>query len=270
MRKAPLHLVGMRHRESENNAAYKLAHEKRDNKFLRRLEAVNRPDALDRSTRRGIAAVDAARQWLAGCFIPKYGPFDAYFTSDMIRAQETAGTLFPDADWHISSNLHERDWGAFFRKAPEHWGTNQRSFDRRQQDPFHWRPKRGVTLAEGLPSTREFLREELAPHEGESAFFASHGERLWKVRYLNEGMTPMEFREAHFSKREEDAIHNCTIHHYSRLDPHTEKVEDTLCWMRVIHPDRSYESEWRKIGRKTYKGVDLLKEAEKYERVFDF
>ena len=97
----------MRHGQSEGNVAYsKSVHgdsSMYSGKFL------DRHSSLWRLTDRGRGEAVEAGAWLR----ERCAPFDAFYTSEFLRAMETAALLDMDgAQWHTETNCRERDWGA--------------------------------------------------------------------------------------------------------------------------------------------------------------
>ena len=264
----PNDVVIGRHMESEANFAFRQA-EEGNSEFYKRLG--NRPDALHRGTRRGVEPIKLTSTWIKE-HILQGGSFDAHFTSDFVRARETAALLdLPQARWELSSFLCERDWGDLVREPPtaERLRFYKETFERQANDPLHWRPEGGHTLAEGAQRIYLFIIERLRSYAGKRVYISSHGDIAWVFRYVFEWLTPEQLRALYFCAG--NKINNGTLLHYTRRNPHKEgEIAEHLGWMRMVTPWISKEpTEWREIGRKLWTNEELLASVEDTPRLLD-
>ena len=94
-----------------------------------------------------------------------------------------------------------------------------------------------------------------------SAIAVAHGNLLWAIRIVLEGLTYDIYRSLDNPERPLDKIHNCQVLQYTRTNPKDlTDVANNFAWMRSICPwntDLS-DNEWRVIKRPKYTNSDLL------------
>jgi len=101
-----------------------------------------------RLTDLGIAQAQAAGEFIRKQVSPT---FSRYYTSEYLRARETAAHLrLPEARWVQDILLRERSWGRADFVMPESQRYERFSAElaARREDPCYWRPPEGESLAE--------------------------------------------------------------------------------------------------------------------------
>ena len=106
----PIDLVLVRHGQSEGNLAKRRSEAGDHSAFTK--EFRRRHSASFRLTIKGREQAQQAGEFLRKEFTGEGIAFDRYYTSDYLRAMETAGGLeLPNASWYRDFYLTERDWG---------------------------------------------------------------------------------------------------------------------------------------------------------------
>lgn len=260
----PIDLVLVRHGRSEGNAAKRLS-EAGDHSAIRKLEGRHTSSfRLDNEGR--------AQARLAGDYIRnKLGVFDRQYTSEYIRAMETAALLGLDhVKWFCDFYISERDWGDM-DVLPE--DERQEKFGKalkmRDVEPFFWRPPNGESFAQLCLRVDRLLNTLARECSDKRVIIVCHGEVMWAFRIRLERMSQVRFRKLHLSKRSEDRIHNCQIIHYTRRNPFDSLLRPYYSHSRVIRPSEQpvVEFHWQDIIRPTYTSEDLLQVVEGVERM---
>lgn len=274
----PLDLILVRHGQSEGNLAKRLS-EAGDNSVFQ-TDFVNRHSSEFRLSHKGRTQARKAGDFLKALFHAIEGPCrkwdsdDAYFVSEYVRAKETAGLLdIPAAQWFCDINLVERDWGEMDIISEEdrkkHFSA---SLQRREREPFFWRPPGGesfLDLCDRLRSVLDRLHRECSDKR---VLIVCHGEVMRAFQVLIERLSQEEFRRLYFSKHSKDRIHNCQVIHYTRRKTvHTKgiAISTHLSSVRSYRPaDDSFNSSywgevyWREINRVRYSNAELLSQVE--------
>lgn len=232
----PLNILFVRHGESEGNIAARYE----DAGVPDLQEKISRKTGYDyRLTKTGIGQAEAAGRWIKKNISQK---FDRYFTSDLLRARETASLLgIENAEWTLDTDLREQHlpprsitWmdTSLFRS----WGIN--------------------SFIDTLLRTCGGLSVVVVCH---ATIIRSFMIRLEQLRYKN----------FHDVERNPDlTVKNCEIVWYSRRDPSTQAVVPTLSWKTMIVPYEVFLSApsalvWKKIVIPTFSNTDLMKSVEK-------
>lgn len=256
----PLDLVLVRHGESEGNLVKKRARKGDTTGFTP--EFRDRHSSQFRLTDRGIAQAKAAGVWLKA---NGFGRFDRYYTSEYLRAMETAGhldlDLLPGKRWYADFFLRERDYGRFdvmpYDEREEKFGEYFRAADR---DGFFWEPPGGESMADVALRLGRLLDTLHRECSDKRVIVVCHGETMWALRVRLERMSQERFGVLHASRDAHDRIHNCQVLHYTRRDPGTGDLLGRYDWMRSVCPwDETRSSNaWTRIVRPTYANEDLL------------
>lgn len=264
----PLDLVLIRHGQSEGNAAKRLS-EKGDDTGYAALK--DRHTRSYRLSQKGREQAKQAGEWLKHEFYDSGKGFDRYFTSEYVRAMETAALLgLLNASWYRNFYLTERDWGDLELltevERHERFGDAMRM---RKIEPFFWRPPNGESFAELCLRLDRVLQTLHREHSNMRVLLVCHGEVMRAFRVLIERMSQQTFKEQYLSKDVEHRVHNCEIMHYTRKDPETGEIATHADWMRRIRPAESpmWDTGWRKIERPKYTNEDLLKVVESHEQM---
>ena len=255
----PLNLVLVRHGESEGNIA--VARSKKGDHSAYTQAFRERHSSQWRLSEKGLLQADSTGRWIRD----NLGfPFDRFYTSEYLRAMETASYLeLPDASWFPHFFLRERNWGALDSITVEERETRYKeSMLERAIDPFYWTPINGESLAECCLRTDRIIQTLHRECEGKNVIIVCHGEVMWSFRVLLERMTHEKFHRLDSSKDPKHRIHNCQILHYTRLNP-TKKggtISPHLDWMRSVCPwDMAFSSNrWQRITRPRFTNGELL------------
>lgn len=262
----PIDLVLVRHGQSEGNIANKRSvkgdHSAFTPDFLKRHSASWRLSDL------GIEQAKAAGEWIKKNIGEE---FDRYYTSEYIRALETAGHLaLPNARWYRELYLRERDWGDLdVLPNNERVERFAESLARRESSSLLWTPSNGQSLVDKARDIDRVLDTMHRECSKMRVIMVCHGESMWTFRLRLERMTMQRFEELDRSDNPSDHIHNCQIIHYTRRHPETGEIVPHLNWLRSICPWNLEKSRntWEPIIRTKWTNEDLLAVAAKVPRL---
>ncbi|MFZ1987541.1 MAG: histidine phosphatase family protein [Minisyncoccia bacterium] len=256
----PIDLVLVRHGQSEGNAAKRLSEAGDHSAFTDAFRG--RHTASYRLTEKGREQAAKTGAFVLSEFLKNGVGFDRYIVSEYIRAMETAALLdLPNALWFTDSYLTERDWGDLDgcpeNEREEKFGAALR---RQETEPFFWRPPNGesfLQLSQRVDRVLDTLHRECSEKR---VLIVCHGEVMRAFRVRLERMSQERFKEAVFSNKSEDRIHNLEILHYSRKNPESGMDAEYMGWLRRIRPtdDPIWDSGWQKIIRPRYSNEALL------------
>lgn len=258
----PVDLLLVRHGQSEGNEAREQSKHGDESAYTPEFRArLNREWRL---TAVGVSQARAAGRWIRETVEAPYG---GCYTSEYIRARETAGHLgLSGASWVQEILLRERSWGRadFVMPESERWRQFAGELAARRQDPCYWRPPEGESLADVYVRIRLVLDKvrECAP-DG-TCILVTHEDVMWAARLLLEGLTQEECRALLLSDDPCGKIHNAQVLHYSRLNPDTDRCSDSFEWVRSVcpwDPTRS-TNEWRRIQPRSFSNEELLATVE--------
>jgi NAD+ kinase len=196
--------------------------------------------------------------------------FDRYYVSGYARAVETAALLdLPDAVWFQDLYLRERDLGLFEIMPEEDKQTKYpEAYRQYKLDPFYWTPPNGESIAQLCLRIDRVLQTLHRECSGKRVLIVCHGLVMWAFMVRIERLTPMQFLERSQSQDYKWAIHNCQVMQYSRQDPGTGEVKDTVDWARSLCPwGEAAEDSWRKIQRPRFTNQQLLDTIQEFPRV---
>lgn len=258
--KRPLELVFVRHGESEGNVANKAA-EKGDTSHFTD-EFRQKHSSTWNLTPRGEEQAKAAGQWIKQNI--NEGKFDKYYASTYRRARRTAGLLnLPDALWGLKDYIREHDWGNLdLMTDEERLNKYPELMKIREMNPYYFAAPGGESLADVVIRVRNGIIATLYRElPGQRAIIVSHGNIMWPIRIILEGILPEEYLEMKNKRDPRDKINNCQILQYSRIDPQNGTISDTFDWTRSICPwdINKYYSEWRKINHRKFTNDELVK-----------
>lgn len=266
----PRNLVLVRHGQSEANVI-----QKRDKAGDQRLFTEATMLVADRSwrlTEAGVAQAKTAGQWIR----ENIDTFDRCITSPFVRTRETAATLgIPGASWEENRVVRERSWGeisplprAVFEEQYSHNALLKR------KDPLYWAPPAGESIAEVAENrVRNLLSTLHRESEHQNVLVVSHGDFMWSTRLVLERWSDEEFLQN--DKDPTMTIHNCSVVHYTRINPETGEVEPKIRWVRFAHPRRDPETgewhmhvqAWKSFERRYLTNEELLAKAEEQARI---
>lgn len=265
----PNDLIFIRHGQSEANIVHARDKRRREPGSDPLLAAVNmRPDWQQRLSPQGIGQAKTAKLWIDEN-LGGLGSFDARYVSPFLRTRETAAYVGgPDIDgWTIDDRVVERSWGVY--------GTVPRAEQRSQfpltahlhkATPWYVRFDGGESMPDVYNRFRDFQGTLHREQAGKRVVVVSHGDFINVVRYGIERMLPEEWEA--MDRDPNLTIRNCTILHYSRVNPYDPKdIRDKIHWRRMVYPDAVAESpnhgDWVELpARHRFTGAELIEQAE--------
>ncbi|KAL1498822.1 hypothetical protein AB1Y20_014125 [Prymnesium parvum] len=263
-------VVLIRHGESEGNVAYNRSvagdHSLYSGDFM------DRHSGLWRLTDRGREQARAAGAWLASSLSPSYG---GYFTSEYLRAMETAALLaLPSARWRPDVMLRERDWGGYdLASQAQRASAYARYEQRRRRESLFWAPPGGESLAQVVHRVDSMLLFLNRRYDGQRVVAVCHGELMWAFRLRFECLTQLTYRDMQASPKIEDRIHNCQILVYSRRCPFSSTLHQDFRFVRSVCPwnlKLSGGDEWRPLARSGgFSDEELLEQCARFPRMYN-
>jgi len=258
MEGGPIDLVLVRHGESEGNLA--------QDRSRRGVESDWQSDFSERhSSRYRLTDKGRTQANASGEFIKEniYPHFDRYYTSEYVRAMETAALLgFDHADWFVEFNLREKDNGILGSLSQnQRTGEYAKELARRDRDIFYFEPPGGESISTMCGRVDRFLKSLERDCAGLRVIVVCHGNIMEGFRLLLEGITQFQWLKLKESKNPYDHIHNCQIFWYSRRAPTNYKVHYKVSYVKRICPWKPEKSknEWERIDRPLFTAKDLLK-----------
>ncbi len=253
----PKNLVVVRHGQSERNAAVKAAHE--ENPALL-ADIINFPSALAGLTGLGRSQAIATGEWLR---VQPFA-FSHWYVSSFVRAKETAGLLdLPGAKWFVENRIRERATGVMEDMTPKERSEYLDGIKNRGHilDPYNFTPDGGESFADVEERMRGFFDTLHRVGPETDVCVVNHGHSMRAIDAIIHHMTPEDFSTIHHERN--GKIKNCTVVHYTRIDPKTAEVMPYVGWMRTCTPwmNQTY-SPWMSIERRTYSSQELLHQVE--------
>ena len=263
----PIDLVLVRHGESEGNAARARSKRLDDSAFTDAFRA--RHSSQYRLTDRGRRQARAAGEWIR----TNIGEdFDRYYTSEYVRAKETAALLgLPEAEWLSETRVRERDMGMLDSISEE---EKRRMFAaelaHKERESYYWRPAGGESIDDVVARVRSMLDTLHREESQGKVIVVCHGEVMRAFRVAIERMGVEKFHELDRA-RPFGYTFNCQVHQWSRRDPQTGEVGAYMNWFRSVCPwDMSLSTnEWEKVERPRYSNEELLAQVEALPRLLD-
>lgn len=260
----PNNLLFVRHGQSEANIIQKACKNGDDSLWTE--DFVTVPDRTWRLTNLGTFQAEIAGKWIQSN-IPH---FDRYIVSPFVRTRETAALLnLPNVAWEENRSVRERSWGEIdsipLSRFRELYPLNAAYKDR---DPLYWNPPAGEAIADVAENrVRNLLNTLHRENEGDNVLIVSHGEFMWAVRLVLERWSDEEFIRN--DSDPEYKIHNCSVFHYTRINPETGEQASKLKWFRKMYPSYNTktklwemkESEWKFFDRQRLTNAELLERA---------
>ena len=263
-------LVLVRHGESEGNVAFSRSvagdHSLYSGEFL------NRHSSFWRLTDRGREQAFVAGEWINRRLQPR---FDCWYTSEYLRAMETASLLdLPGARWRPEILLRERDWGQYDLASQEvrakYFAAEE---ERRLRDSLFWAPPGGESLAHVIHRVDSLLLFWNRRFANRRVVATCHGELMWAFRMRFERLTQLRYRQMQREASQFERIHNGQVLVYSRRGPTSGALSTDFRWMQLVCPwdlSLSGGEEWRPIERSGgLNSAALWTMAETYPRLFN-
>lgn len=263
----PNELVFVRHGQSEANIIQKADKDGVHHEMEQQIN--DRPDWQQRLSQKGIEQARMAGEWIRDN-LGEVATFDFRYFSPFLRTRETAGYLTGDEEfrgWIHDDRIVERSWGIYGALPKE---EREKIFARTaklyNQSPWYVKLDGGESRYEVSGRWRDFQSTLHREADGKRVIVVTHGDFIGIARYNIERMLPEQFEQ--MEEDEMQAIKNCTIVHYSRINPNdATDVRDKLNWRRMIHPteveNSPFGGHWVELPpRPQYTGADLLEQAE--------
>jgi broad specificity phosphatase PhoE len=180
-------------------------------------------------TKKGEKQAHAAGRWLRDNVTPPH--FDRYYCSPFYRTRQTAALLELGGAWRLDDRLREQDWAEFLTiKRDENRARHfPFSFERFQKSFWYWTPPNGENkfgdVRARISSWFSTLAREIPD---ETVIAVTHGGTISVVRFLIERLN--------FDEIDAKALPNCAILWYSRRNPTTGEISDSVRWRRIVCP----------------------------------
>ncbi len=271
---APETLVFVRHGESEWNIISRTFEDGRTMDVPEDFMKVH--DWQYRLSPKGVAQAEAVNRYLVNAYGDPAEYFDEHLVSPYIRPRETAAYVGGLAcQWVIDDRLAERDWGIYNMVHP---GEREKHFPHtermREVSRLRWTPDGGESLTSGVLLRVQNLRNTLNLEQADKRVIAvTHGEFMWMVRYVIEGMLPEEWEAAHADKAQR--LYNASLLMYTRANPEDPTdIAPNMRWRKIVCPwDESlspFGGEWVELpGKRRFSGQQLLDTVHQVPRIFD-
>jgi broad specificity phosphatase PhoE len=258
----PIDLVFVRHGQSEANIV-----QKADKESVIHPAAVHindRPDWRQRLSPKGITQAQIAKEWIDE-HLGGIESFDGRYASPFLRTRETAAYLggLETGEWTIDDRLVERGWGVY-GIVPRAEQRVQFPLTSRLHEltPWYVRFDGGESMPDVYGRFRDFQGTLHREQSDKRVIIVSHGDFINVARYGVERMLPEQWEALDRDPRY--TIRNCSITHYSRVNPDDPNdIRDKIHWRRIVYPDALHESPdagaWVELpGRQRYTGAELL------------
>ncbi len=262
----PNDLVFVRHGQSEANIIQKA--DKNGTRHEKEQLINDRPDWQQRLSAQGIEQAKAAKKWI-DANLGGVTTFDFRYFSPFLRTRETAAYVGGgDCDgWIIEDRVVERSWGVYgSMPRDEREKIFAHTVKAYSQSPWYVKLDGGESRYEVSGRWRDFQGTLHREADGKRVIVVTHGDFIGIARYNIERMLPEQFEE--MEEDETQTVKNCTIVHYSRVNPDDPSdVREKLSWRRMIHPtdveNSPFGGRWIELpARPRYTGIELLEQAE--------
>lgn len=205
----PAEVVVVRHGQCSGNVADRASY--KGNHHLFTTDIRSQKSSQWPLTSTGIKESELAGNWIRDNIATE---FDFYFTSDYVRAVQTAKHLaFEGSRWIEDFLLREREWGgAENLPYPErevlfqHFGVSP------TEDSMSWRPPNGESMFTIVGKMRLFLARARATASAKRILLVTHGAPLQAFRVLQHNISPSRYTSF---VNGENYLRNCHVFHYS-------------------------------------------------------
>lgn len=265
----PKNIIFIRHGTSESNVAFGKSLQGDESLFTD--DFYNRDDTDFRLTKSGVEQAKKTNEFIKKTF--SNIKFNKFFVSCFIRAIETASYLTClNANWKVHWELAERDWGKVtFYTIKGREEKFKRSFLTKQNNPFEWKPENGENMRDVVLRAQNFLKylKKEGDENNDNVVIVCHEEMMRAFRFVLEKMIPSDYMELENPKHHEK-LHNCSILHYSRINPETNEEDSEIKWFRILSPlkEENAIGDWNTIQEQLYSCDDLRKMCERIQPIF--
>jgi broad specificity phosphatase PhoE len=258
----PIDLIFVRHGQSAANEHY---HKVKDGEAPDDNPNVSEKfqDAEILLTELGKKQARAAGGWLRKN-TPPHG-FDRYYASPFYRTRQTAALLGLNGQWRLDDRLREQDWAEFLTvlKDENRARLYPFSYERYSKNFWYWAPPSGESKSNHVRARIDSWFATLGREvPDETVIAVTHGGAMDTVRFLIERLT--------FDGMIKADIPNCAIMWYSRRNPTSGEISDSISWRRVVCPWDSTQSwdngDWVKLDleKKVLSDKQLLDSIKKH------
>jgi len=255
----------VRHGQSEGNLAQD-ASEEGDNSFWTP-EFHKRHTSRYRLTDLGIEQAIVAGEWVKENIT---GTFDRYYTSEYVRAKETAFHLgFEHAEWLSEFFLREQDMGLLQglskSERKEKYGDLLKV---KELDAYYFQPPGGESIANVCLRVERWLSDLKRTSSGMRVLCVCHGNILKALRIRIEKLKQQDWIEL---GNPINVTENCHIIQYSRRDPKTGRISGDFKFMRSVCPwdMRRSTNKWVEIDRPTLTNEKMQDSVELIPRLIN-
>jgi len=257
----PPKLILIRHGESEGNLI--VNNTRKDNDSLYNPKMKEAHTVSWRLSDKGIEQAQKTGEWLQNNTFLKKTNFVELYTSDYVRALETAyGLNIPKAMWQISSEVRERMYGDIdFLYTKDIFDTKFcANLAQRKSSNFHWVPQNGESISSVCERASNFIHRVLDGNiYNRKVVIVTHGEFIWAMRIVLGEILPREYE----SLRNTKPVYNCQITEFSNVSNDS--------YSRVRHycpPTPDYHNwEYKGLKPKIYTNDNLKEIIDSYPRL---
>lgn len=150
-----------------------------------------------------------------GDYIRKnFGNIEYFFSSNVLRARQTAELLGLSKDWNYTPLLRERERGLTDNLSKNQWDDlSKKMHISFEEDSIDWRPPEGESAREMISRLNEFIKE-ISGYK--RVLIVTHGELIQCLRFLIRNLPDEDYLE--WIKNRGD-VKNCQIYKFeSNLD----------------------------------------------------
>lgn len=258
-RAMPHRLILIRHGESEQNVINRLVKRGELSDYPPGFSAI--PDREFRLSVQGRTQALRTGAWLKTAYP---APPEIVYTSDHIRAQETAALVCKAAGWHdahirIDPLLGERNWGSWAAQPPQ---VRSEILSVAKRDPLNHSMPDGETMLATRWRSRELLDRCARQFSGKNVLVFSHGEYIKAVWSEIAHMSTEQQLEFFQAPRGE--IHNCQVVEFASESPLDGHNNGKLEWVRSSCPSSQNVGSWEAISRAVLTPDEILSKLDRY------
>ncbi|MCL2451956.1 histidine phosphatase family protein [Candidatus Saccharibacteria bacterium] len=225
----PIDLIFVRHGESATNELYdKVRAGELPDGDVNSLGVTHDSEIL--LTEKGAEEARAIGEWLKQNAL---SPFDRYYCSPFYRTRQTAALLGLGGQWRLDDRLREQDWAEFaiVMKDENRARLFPSSFERFSKNPWYWAPPSGESKSGQVRTRLESWFATLAREVPDGTVIAvTHVGVMATVNFLLERMNFDDGINIY------DSLPSGAILWYSRRNPTTGEISESISWRRMICP----------------------------------